>query len=395
MSFPEYPSLVVNGRSVRVNVGAVDGKSRNIPPPLPGSVILHEHPLNDEFVKLKILVVVAQRLTPPPHSLDNPIPFSTLTFSNVTLAVDDVDNDENTLDTLADPVIDKIVDDFRENEPEEDVQLNRLPEVNCKFENEHVVIVIALPVDRTNPDFPLENVVRDVLVNAVFVIENVPPDTSTVVNDIVPSGPVNEQEPSVNDPLVDSTSTEIPSPSVIPKESEISVKTRFPPFVIPAVPLPPRLLVNDRVAFVDVELDRTLVFDRLNRVDVSPAVRISNTFPLSPFKCKYPYDAVLHLNCHVPQYASSTPLGSKYTLNPKYPTRKINKSTSSKYVVVSLPTSSFPELTIFRWNGNDDIFTIPFNSTHDRKISRPENAVFVLNKRVSRVNVGTVPGNVR
>jgi hypothetical protein len=181
----------------------------------------------------------------------------------------------------------------------------------------------------------------------VFVIENVPPDTSISENDNVVPGPDSEHELNVNDPPVDSTSGDRVPPSVVPKEREISVKTRSPPFVTPAVPLPPRLLVNERVAFTVVELDRTLVFDRLNRVDVSPPVRISNTFPLSPTKCEHPYDAVLHLNCHVPQYVSSSPLGDKYTLNPEYPPRKINKSTSSVYVVVSFPTNSFPKFMIF------------------------------------------------
>jgi hypothetical protein len=97
-SRPIQPVLSVKTSVCKVNVGAVDGNERNIAPPLPGSVVLHEQDVNVEFFNVTCLPVVAAIDTAPPFSLFVAFPDDTLTFSNAILCVELVDVDENTLD---------------------------------------------------------------------------------------------------------------------------------------------------------------------------------------------------------------------------------------------------------------------------------------------------------
>jgi hypothetical protein len=59
---------------------------------------LHEHDVNEEFFNVTVRLVVAPTDTAPPFSLPVAIPVDPLTFSNITLCVEVVDGDENTLD---------------------------------------------------------------------------------------------------------------------------------------------------------------------------------------------------------------------------------------------------------------------------------------------------------
>jgi hypothetical protein len=98
----------------------------------------------------------------------------------------------------------------------------------------------------------------------------------------------NEQVASVNRSAEDEIRVGIETPSVVlrvvEKERVIRENVRYPVFVTPAIPSPPRLLVKENVALLIVWLDWTVVLVKMSLFDISPDVRMSITLPLPPVK---------------------------------------------------------------------------------------------------------------
>jgi hypothetical protein len=83
-------------------------------------------------------------------------------------------------------------------------------------------------------------------------------------------------------------------PRVAKKEKLISTKDRLCVLFTPAVPLPPRVFVNENIALVPVDVDFTAVPLNKRRLAVSPDVVINSVFDEDVSKCVTPVVTVVH-----------------------------------------------------------------------------------------------------